>query len=136
MNKWTKYFLTVAKETALLSYANRLKVGAIAVRDKRIILCGYNGTPEGFSNECEDENNKTRDEVLHAEENLILYAAKSGITLNGSQLFITHSPCIDCSKLIYGAGIIQINFIDHYRSDTGIIFLEKMGIQCNHYHFS
>jgi dCMP deaminase len=125
----------VAIETSKLSYANRLKVGAIVVKDKRIILCGYNGTPEGFSNQCEDENNKTVNEVLHAEENLILYAAKSGISLKGSELFITHSPCINCSKLIYGSGIYQINFLDHYRSNEGILFLEKIGIKCNQYQF-
>lgn len=131
MTKWDYYFIKVAIETANLSHATRLKVGAIAARDKRIILCGYNGTPEGFSNQCENEHNETVDEVLHAEENLILYAAKVGISLNHSSLYITHLPCINCSKLIYGAGIEKVVYLHQYRLTNGLQFLEKMGIFCH-----
>ena len=131
LDKWTHYFFSVAKLTANLSSANRLKVGAVLVRDKRILLCGYNGTPSGMNNNCEDENNDTRKEVLHAEENLILYAAKCGISLNNSTLFITHSPCMSCAKLIYGAGIRTIFYLEDYRTNDGLEFLRSVGIEVN-----
>lgn len=135
MNKWDDYFIQVAQATAQLSYAKRLKVGAVATRHNRIILCGYNGTPEGWDNCCEDEHNKTLPSVLHAEENLIVYAAKQGISLDQASLYITHSPCIQCAKLIYGAGIKKIEYITEYRSSEGIQFLKDCSVQVIQYSF-
>jgi dCMP deaminase len=126
--KWLNYFFSVAELTGQLSYATRLKVGAVLVRDKRILLCGYNGMPPGMDNVCEDENNKTKKEVLHAEENLILYAAKKGISLNDSSLFITHSPCMFCSRLIFGSGIKEIFYREDYKCSDGIEFLQNNNV--------
>lgn len=126
--KWLNYFFSVAELTANLSDAARLKVGSVLVRDKRILLCGYNGMPPGMNNTCEDENNKTKKEVLHAEENLILYAAKMGISLKGSSLFITHSPCMFCSRLILGSGIEEIFYREDYRCSDGIDFLKNNNV--------
>lgn len=127
--RYQTYFMQVAKLTSELSFAKRLKVGAIAVKDNRIVLTGFNGTPPGMSNYCEDSNNKTIDEVSHAEENLITYAAKQGISLKNCQLFITHSPCFKCSKLIYNVGFDIIYYESDYRDDSGIMFLKKLGLK-------
>lgn len=127
--KRMEYFKQVALLTAGLSHANRLKVGCVAVRDNRIVATGYNGTPPGFSNVCEDENNVTLPVVSHAEENLITYAAKSGINLAGCSLFITHAPCITCSRLIFNAGFDTIYFINAYKSSEGVEFLSKLGLR-------
>lgn len=131
ISKWDQYFIDIALRTSELSYAKKLKVGAVAVRDKRIILCGFNGTPENDDNECETiENGKliTKPSVLHAEENLIVYAAKTGISLNNTTLYITHSPCNICSRLIYGSGIKKIIYKDLYRDTSGIEFLRQQNI--------
>ena len=135
-NKFDHYFMKIARLTSELSHAKRLKVGSVLVRDNRILLCGYNGMPEGMDNVCEDENGNTRSEVLHAEENLILYAAKKGIRLEDSKLYITHYPCSKCSNLIIGSGIGTIIYAEEYHSkshgtDTNVLL--KNGITVIHY---
>ncbi len=129
--KWDKYFIDVANRTAELSHAKKLQVGAVAVRDKRIILCGFNGTPPGDDNNCEDiidGNLITKSSVLHAEENLIVFSAKLGISLKNSHIYITHNPCSICSRLIYGAGIKRVVYKNFYKDDLGIQFLKSRNI--------
>lgn len=126
--KWIDYFLRVTQDTAQLSSANRLKVGCVIVRDKRIILCGYNGTPSGEDNQCEDEFGKTLPNVLHAEENAILYAANQGISLRDSSIFINYSPCLHCSRMIFGSGIKEVYFQTLYRNQEGLEFLNQVKI--------
>ena len=135
-NKFDHYFMKIAKLTAELSHAKRLQVGSVLVRDNRILLCGYNGMPEGMDNVCEDEDGHTKSEVLHSEENLILYAAKKGIQLEGSKLYITHYPCSKCSNLIIGSGIRTIIYAEEYHSKshgTDKNVLLKNGINVIHF---
>ena len=113
---------------AKCSTALRLNVGALIVKDDRIISIGYNGMPSGWDNVCEDENNKSRPEVLHAESNAIAKLAKSSESGNGSAIFITHSPCLDCAKMIYQSGIKQVYYSNEYRSTDGVDFLNKCNI--------
>lgn len=120
--------MDVAERFAQLSYAKRLNVGAIVVKDDRIISIGYNGMPSGWDNECEDENNKSKPEVLHAESNAIAKLAKSNESGDNATLFCTHSPCIDCAKLIYQSGISTVYYKDNYRSNDGIDFLKKSNV--------
>jgi len=127
--KWLEYFMAVSFETANLSYAQRLKVGCVAVKEKRIILCGFNGTPPGMNNVCEDSEGKTLPFVIHAEENLILFSAKTGISLKDSSIFITHSPCPSCSRMILGSGISEVYFKHSYRDLSGLDFLRGNGIK-------
>ena len=122
-------FLEHAKIEASLSYAKRLKVGAIAVRENRIICVGRNGTPPGTDNNCETEDNHTKPEVVHAEANLICWAARKGISLENSSLVITHSPCIECSKLILTSGIKEVFYEEEYRDLMGVDFLKKNKIK-------
>lgn len=134
-----KAHLDVAARYSELSHARRLKVGAIVVKDDRIISIGYNGTPEGWDNNCEYEHYsignpndfelKTRPEVLHAEENAIAKLARSHESGKDAVMFITHAPCMQCAKLIYGAGIRQVYFKDIYRDDAGLKFLQKCNVQ-------
>lgn len=133
MSKWHNYFFDTALRTSELSHAQRLKVGAVAVRDRRIICCGYNGTPQGFNNQCEDNTNSTKMEVMHAEENLIVYCARKGIPIEGCSLYITHSPCIYCSRLILGSGFIEVFYKENFRSDDGLIFLRNANIEVTKY---
>lgn len=126
--KFIKYFIKIAEETAKLSYANKLKVGAILVKDNRPIVTGYNGTLSGFSNECEDENNKTKLEVLHAEQNVISFCAKHGLKAEDSILFITHAPCVQCAKLIAQAGIKEVYFKNLYKNNDGINLLKNFNV--------
>ena len=156
--------MKVAKLTAELSHAVRLKVGAIIVKDDRVVSIGYNGMPSGWDNVCEimellpfnstltwhdkvtqypyittfwrDGHNVdqryrliTKPEVLHAESNCISKLAKSNESGDGADLFVTHSPCIDCAKLIYQSGIKRVYFGDHYRSNDGVDFLKTSGIE-------
>tara|TARA_B110000503_G_C6866082_1_gene296764 strand:+ start:161 stop:553 length:393 start_codon:yes stop_codon:yes gene_type:complete len=113
---------------AKCSTALRLNVGALIVKDDRIISIGYNGMPSGWDNVCEDSNNKSRPEVLHAESNAIAKLAKSSESGNGSAIFITHSPCLDCAKMIYQSGIKQVYYSNEYRSTDGVDFLNKCNI--------
>lgn len=121
-------YLRMAKIWAENSYCNRRKVGALLVKDKMIISDGYNGTPQGFENICEDENNITKPYVLHAEANAITKVAKSNNSSEGATLYITTSPCVECSKLIIQAGIVRVVYSDSYRITTGIELLERAGI--------
>ena len=113
---------------AKCSTALRLNVGALIVKDDRIISIGYNGMPGGWDNVCEDENNKSRPEVLHAESNAIAKLARSSESGEGSSIFITHSPCLDCAKMIYQSGIKQVYYSQEYRSTDGVDFLKKCNI--------
>jgi len=127
-DKFVKAYMEVAKTFANLSTAKRLQVGAIVVKDDRIVSIGYNGMPSGWDNCCEHEG-KTKPEVLHAESNAIAKLAKSNESGDSATLFCTHSPCIDCAKLIYQSGISTVYYKDNYRSNDGIEFLEKSNIK-------
>lgn len=132
--KFHQYYLNVAKETAKLSYANRLKVGAVLVKDNNIISSGYNGTPTGKSNECEttqeDGSLVTKPEVLHAEENCIGKVAASTQSSKGATLYLTHPPCIRCAKLIHSAQIEEVWYAEEYvnGNDEGKEFLISVGV--------
>jgi len=129
--KFVKYFATIAKETAKLSSAIKLQVGCVIVKDNRILSVGYNGTPSGWDNCCE-EDGKTKPEVLHAEANALMKLCQSTESSKGATLFVTHTPCIECAKLIYQAGISQVYYINEYNATKGCgqEFLEKAGIEC------
>jgi dCMP deaminase len=128
--------MDTAERFAQLSSAVRLQVGAVVVKDNRIISIGYNGMPSGWTNECENivqhsddtVTTVTKDEVIHAEANAILKLARDGESGNGSSLFCTHAPCIHCSKLIHGAGISKVYYRNTYRDELGLEFLQKCGI--------
>ena len=149
--KWIKAFMDTAERFADLSSARRLKVGAVVVKDNRIISIGYNGTPAGWDNDCEiktycDDGDwseqqlpkdaniwkkfklTTKPEVIHAEANAISKLARSNESGLGSAMFITHAPCLDCAKLIYGAGINTVYYRNSYRNTDGIDFLKKCDI--------
>ncbi|MGI9525595.1 MAG: deoxycytidylate deaminase [Weeksellaceae bacterium] len=121
-------YLKMAQEWAQLSYCTRKKVGALIVKDRMIISDGYNGTPSGFENICEDENGYTKWYVLHAEANAISKIASSTHNCKNATLYITLSPCKECSKLIYQAGIKRIVYINRYSDSSGLDFLIKAGI--------
>lgn len=121
-------YLKMADIWAQNSYCNRRKVGALLVKNKMIISDGYNGTPSGFENECEDEDNKTKSYVLHAEANAITKVAKSGNSSLGATLYVTSSPCLECSKLIIQAGISRVVFTENYRLEDGINLLKRANI--------
>jgi len=155
-SKFKQYYMKIAAETAKLSYARRLQVGAIVVKDDRIISIGYNGMPAGWDNNCEhkeyagrhnsyggeftswtydqqDEDGemyrlKTRPEVLHAETNAISKLARSNESGDGATIFVTHMPCMDCAKLIYQSGINTVYYRDSYKTTDGIDFLKKSGV--------
>lgn len=122
-------YLKMALEWSQLSRCKRKQVGALIVKDKMIISDGYNGTPSGFDNCCEDEEGITKWEVLHAEANAILKVASSSQSCKGATLYITLSPCRECSKLIYQAGIKRMVYNVGYRDTTGLEFLEKAGVE-------
>ncbi|AZI19547.1 dCMP deaminase family protein [Chryseobacterium taklimakanense] len=129
---YTKFdiaYLKMALEWAKLSYCKRKQVGALIVKDRMIISDGYNGTPSGFENQCEDEEGKTHWYVLHAEANAILKLAASTQSAKGATLYITLSPCKECSKLILQAGISRLVYIDEYSDNEGISFLKGHNIE-------
>lgn len=121
-------YLKMADIWSQNSYCKRRQVGALIVKDKMIISDGYNGTPAGFENVCEDENNQTKPYVLHAEANAITKVAKSGNSSDGATLYVTSSPCLECSKLIIQAGIKRVVFTESYRLEDGINLLRRAGI--------
>ena len=132
MNKQERYdlaYLKMALDWAKLSYCNRRKVGALIVKDRMIISDGYNGTPSGFENICEDDNGYTKWYVLHAEANAILKVANSTQSCTGSTLYLTMSPCSNCSKLIHQAGISRVVYAEEYKDLSGIEFLNKAGVK-------
>jgi dCMP deaminase len=130
--KYKQAYMKTAETFAELSHARRLHVGAIVVKDDRIISIGYNGMPSGWDNNCEytqeDGTLKSKPEVLHAETNAIAKLARSTESGLDADLFVTHSPCLDCAKLIYQAGIKRVFYSNSYRDDSGIIFLRTSGI--------
>ena len=127
--KFINAHMKVAEVYAELSSAKRLHVGCVIVKDNRIISIGYNGMPSGWDNCCEDENNKSKPEVLHAETNAIAKLASSSESGKDATLFVTHAPCIDCAKLTYQAGIGAVYYKHDYRNKEGIDFLEKCGLK-------
>ena len=141
--KFIDLYMDWAQRCAQLSHAVRLQVGAVIVKDDSVISYGYNGMPAGWDNDCEDQiyeedgfhiTLKTKPEVLHAESNAIAKLAKSNNSGLGADLFVTHSPCMECAKLIFQSGISRVYFNQNYRDDSGVQFLEKSGIdviQCS-----
>lgn len=140
--KFRDAYMKTAETFAELSSARRLHVGAIIVKDDRIISIGYNGMPAGWDNNCEEvvtptlpylqgggPTLRTKPEVLHAETNAIAKLAKSTESGNGATLFVTHSPCLDCAKLVYQSGINTVYYRNSYRSEDGLQFLEKAGVK-------
>ena len=125
-------YIRMARVWAENSYCVRRQVGALIVKDKMIISDGYNGTPSGFENVCEDCDGVTKPYVLHAEANAITKVAKSANNCDGATLYVTASPCIECSKLIIQAGIKRVVYSDPYRNDDGLKLLQRVGIECVH----
>lgn len=130
--KYDKAYLRMALEWGKLSFCERKKVGAIIVKDRMIISDGYNGTPTGFENFCEDEEGYTKWYVLHAEANAILKVAASTQSCDGATLYITLSPCKECSKLIHQSGIKRVVYQNAYKDNSGLKFLEKAGVKLVH----
>ena len=128
-SKYDKAYLRIAKEWGQLSYCKRKQVGAIIVKDRMIISDGYNGTPSGFENCCEDDAGLTKWYVLHAEANAISKVARSTQSCEGTTLYITLSPCKDCSKLIHQSGIKRVVYHEEYKDCSGIDFLRKAGVE-------
>lgn len=126
--KFDKAYLRIAREWGKLSHCERKQVGAIIVKDRMIISDGFNGTPSGFDNNCEDNEGMTKWYVLHAEANAILKVAASTQSSKNSTLYITLSPCKECSKLIHQAGITRVVFQKNYKDDSGLEFLRKAGV--------
>lgn len=126
-------YLRMAAVWAENSYCRRRQVGALLVKDKMIISDGFNGTPSGFDNICEDNENHTFPYVLHAEANAITKVARSNNSSEGSTLYVTTSPCMECSKLIIQAGVKRVVFSELYRITDGIDLLRKAGIECVHF---
>jgi len=127
--KYDKAYLRIAREWGKLSHCKRKQVGALIVKERMIISDGYNGTPTGFENCCEDENNITKWYVLHAEANAILKVAASTQSCRGATLYITLSPCKECSKLIHQAGITRLVYYIDYKDNVGLEFLKKAGVE-------
>ena len=141
--KFIDYYMKIAEVTSGLSYAKRLQVGAVIVKDNQILATGYNGMPSGWENVCETETYdedgfhitlKTKPEVLHAETNAIAKVAQSTESSKDSTLFCTHAPCIECAKLIYQSGITTLYYKHEYRSDDGIKFLQLSGVNVHQHH--
>lgn len=130
--KYDKAYLRMAFEWGKLSHCNRKQVGALIVKDRMIISDGFNGTPTGFDNCCEDDDGVTKWEVLHAEANAILKVASSTQSTKGATLYITLSPCKDCSKLIHQSGIKRVVYANAYKDNSGLKFLEKAGVELKH----
>ncbi|PZW44263.1 dCMP deaminase [Mesonia algae] len=130
--KFDKAYLRIAKEWGKLSHCNRKQVGALIVKDRMIISDGYNGTPTGFENPCEDDEGYTKWYVLHAEANAILKVAGSTQSCKDATLYITMSPCKECSKLIHQSGIKRVVYHIDYKDNSGLSFLEKAGVIIDH----
>jgi dCMP deaminase len=142
--KFRQLYSNIAEEVAKMSHARRLQVGAVIVKDDRVISMGYNGMPAGWENDCEQKvykidgwlvddegcyELKTKPEVLHAETNAIAKLARSNESGLGADMFITHAPCMDCAKLIYQSGIGKVYYNNNYRDDSGIKFLKQSGVE-------
>ena len=134
-NKQLRYdiaYLKMAREWGRLSHCKRKQVGALIVKDRMIISGGYNGTPSGFENYCEDDEGYTKWYVLHAEANAILKVASSTQSCKGATLYITLSPCKECSKLIHQAGVVRVVYEKAYKDDSGLTFLQRAGVIVEH----
>jgi dCMP deaminase len=131
-SRYDKAYLKIAREWGKLSYCKRKQVGAIIVKGRMIISDGYNGTPSGFENCCEDEQNLTKWYVLHAEANAISKVARSTQSCEGATLYITLSPCKDCSKLIHQSGIKRVVYLEEYKDCSGVDFLKKAGVEVSY----
>ena len=129
MQKFDRSYLRMAEIWAENSYCKRRKVGALIVKNNMIISDGYNGTPSGFENVCEDEEGHTKPYVLHAEANAITKVAKSNNSSNGATLYVTAAPCMECAKLIIQSGIRRVVYVESYRLSDGIELLERAGIE-------
>ena len=127
--RYDKAYLKMALEWGKLSHCKRRQVGALIVKDKMIISDGYNGTPTGFNNNCEDDENYTKWYVLHAEANAITKVSSSTQSSEGATLYVTLSPCRDCSKLIFQAGIIRVVYYEEYKDRSGLDFLIEGGVE-------
>lgn len=127
--QFDKHYLEMATIWSKNSYCKRRRVGALIVKDKMIISDGFNGTPSGFENECEDDNNITKPYVLHAEANAITKVAKSGNNSKGATLYVTTSPCIECAKLIIQAGIKRVVYSNEYHKNEGLTLLKRANIE-------
>lgn len=127
--KYDKAYMRMAKEWSKLSFCHRKQVGALIVKDRMIISDGFNGTPSGFENPCEDDNGDTKWYVLHAEANAILKVAGSTQSCKDATLYLTMSPCKECSKLIHQSGIKRVVYLEAYKDTTGLDFLEKAGVE-------
>lgn len=132
--RYDRAYLRLAKEWAKLSHCKRKQVGAIIVKDNTIIADGYNGTPTGFENQCEDQEGNTKWYVLHAEANAILKVARTTNNADGATLYLTHSPCKDCSKLILQSGIRRLVYQVGYKDPSGLEFLEMAGLEITQLH--
>ena len=132
-HKFDKHYLEMAAIWAKNSYCKRRQVGALLVKDKMIISDGFNGTPSGFENQCEDENDTTKPYVLHAEANAITKVAKSGNSSEGATLYITTAPCIECAKLIIQSGIKRVVYAEEYRKSEGIELLKRAKIEVENF---
>lgn len=130
--KYDRAYLKMAYEWGKLSHCKRKQVGALIVKGRMIISDGFNGTPSGFDNCCEDENGVTKWEVLHAEANAILKVASSTQSCVGATLYLTLSPCKECSKLVHQAGIKRVVYANAYKDTSGLDFLEKAGVELKH----
>jgi dCMP deaminase len=130
--KYDKAYLRMAREWAKLSHCNRKQVGSLIVKNNTIISDGYNGTPSGFTNACEDDDGNTHWYVLHAEANALLKVVRSSQNAEGATLYITLSPCKECSKLVIQAGIKRVVYLNEYKDVSGIEFLKEFGIEINH----
>ena len=129
ITKWQEAYMDTAERFSALSSATRLKVGAIVVKNNRIISIGYNGMPSGWSNVCEDENDKTKPEVLHAEENALCKLAGSNESGQDSEMYVTHAPCMNCARMIYASGVKRVYYRNEYKSKDGIEFLQKCNLE-------
>lgn len=130
--KYDQAYMRMAFEWSKLSYCDRKKVGALIVKDRMIISDGFNGSPTGFENSCEDKEGNTKWYVLHAEANAILKVAASTQSCKDSTLYITLSPCKECSKLIHQSGIKRVVYANAYKDSSGLDFLEKAGVELTH----
>jgi len=131
-NKYDKAYLRMAREWGKLSHCQRKQVGAIIVNNRMIISDGYNGTPSGFENPCENEEGDTKWYVLHAEANAIMKVARSTNDMSGATLYITLSPCKECSKLIHQSGVKRLVYIEEYKDRSGLDFLKEAGVDLTH----
>lgn len=125
--RYKKLYMDIAVRISDMSYAQRLKVGAILVKNDNIISFGWNGMPRGFDNVCEIDD-VTRPEVIHAEENMVMKLARDGGNASGATAFITHQPCMNCSRMLHGCGIKHVVFLDPYRDISGVEFLKKCNV--------